>query len=263
MIIFYPFQCWNESFVVICCFVADIPMEMFIIITAGIVIIIAVIIITIIIKCTCNKNRTTQEHYPHFDANSVPPNYGYTSSKAHQRSSWACAFKGGQQMNTHIWETPLPEPHEGEYILPAGMTQQMGIGSQAEQNQLGNERVGTGGTSRRFHPHLPPNLNQSQTPVPMDIQVKYTMPEQHMPTQLQGDPIMASTESEYTMPVKIKTQANPVTDSTTYDYTIPVLPQPVPDKPDSESEYTVPTVMDVPDKQYKDVAKESSLREIL
>ena len=95
---------------------------MIIIIIVGVTIIIAICIVTIIIRCRCmNSSQSAQENYPHFDENSIPPNYGYASSKAHQKSSWACTFKGGQQENTHIWETPLPEPHEEEYTLPASI----------------------------------------------------------------------------------------------------------------------------------------------
>ena len=114
------------------CFVSDIPIEMFIIITAGIVIIIAIMIITIVVKGTCNNNRTPHESCPHLDANSIPPNYSYTSSKADDRSSVACTFKGGQQMNTYILETPLPEPHEREYTLATSIKKQLGIEGQTE-----------------------------------------------------------------------------------------------------------------------------------
>ena len=131
-------------------FVSDIPIEMFIIVTTGIVIIIAVIIVTIVIKCTCNNNRTPQESFPHFDANTIPPNYGYTASKAHQKSSWACTFKGGQQVNTHIWEAPLPEPQHGEYTLPEIMKKQLGMGGQPDQNQIVRESAGIGATSHLF-----------------------------------------------------------------------------------------------------------------
>ena len=233
-----------------CYFVLDIPIEMFIIITAGIVIIIAVIIITIVIKCTCNKNGTSQENYPHFDGGTIPPNYGYTSSKAHQRSSWACTFKGGQQMNTHIWETPLPEPHDGEYTLPASMKKQFGIEGQPEQNLP----EGTSVTSH--HLELPLGRNQSQ--------VQYTMPVKLRIGQQEAGHRIALIESDYTMPVKTEEHTNPKITSATSDYTIPVLPQPVPDTPDSESEYTVPTSMNVSG-QEKPIAANgrSSLQRIL
>ena len=235
---------------------------MFIIITAGIVIIIAVIIITIVIKCTCNSNRTRQENHPHFDANSIPPNYCYTSSKAHQSSSWACTFKGGQQANAHIWETPLPEPQKGEYTLPASMKKQLGIRDQAEQNQLGYELTGTGG-KYHFNPEVSLNITQSQHQVESEVQAQYTMPVKLQENQLHGDPMRTTVESEYTMPVKMKEQTNPVPGSQTSDYTIPVLPQPLPDSPDSESEYTVSTDMDVPDHKQTIAGGRSSLQRIL
>ena len=255
---------FNDSdlnlFHTLCSFFADIPIEIFIIITVGIVIIIAVIIITIVIKCTCNNNnRTPQESYPHFDANSIPPNYGYTSSKAHQGSSWACTFKGGQQMNTHIWETPVPEPHDGEYTLPASMKKQLGI--RDKQNQLGSES-GTGGASH-FHPKVPLTVNPPQNQLETNIQGQYTMPVKLLQDRKEGDTMTTTVECEYTMPVKMKEQTNTVTASTSSDYTIPVLPQPVPDTPDSESEYTVPTGMGVSDQKHNKGDGRASFQRIL
>ena len=212
---------------------------MFIIITTGIVIIIAVIIVTIVIKCTCNNNTTPQESFPQFDANTIPPNYGYTASKAHQKSSWACTSKGGQYANTHIWETPLPDPHDGEYTLSESMNKQLDVGGQPDQNQLVCESSGIGATSHHFLPEMPLNVNQSQTRVKANIQAQQTMPVKLRPDQLQANSMITSAESEYTMPVKINEQRNPIHETATSDYTISVLPQPMPNTPDSESEYTV------------------------
>ena len=237
---------------------------MFIIITAGIVIIIAVIIITIVIKCTCSNNRTPQESYPHFDANSIPPNYGYSSSNAHQSSSWACTFKGGQQMNTHIWETPLPEPQDGEYTLPASMKKQLGVGDQPtamEQNHPTRESIRIGISPSQSHQAIPLSVNHTQSPVDSNtIQAQYTMPVKSMPNQHQADPALGTLESEYTMPVEMK-QTTPCT--ATSDYTIPVLPQAVPDTPDSESEYTMPTGMNAREQKQNFRSGRSSLRKIL
>ena len=191
-----------------------------------------------------NRAQPTQENYPHFDANSIPPNYGYTSSKALQRSSWACTFKGGQQMNTHIWETPLPEPQDGEYTLPTSMKKQL----YPTKTQSGQE----GQT-------LPSNVSRSQ--MPGDSESDYTLPSNMRQTSQQGG--QASAQPHYTMPVKMKQQQNSMTTSPTSDYTIPVLPQPVPDTPDSESEYTMPTSMNAPNKQIGHREKESSLQRIL
>ena len=237
--------------------IADIPIEMFIVITAGIVIIIAVIIVTVVIKCTCNNNRTPQENYPHFDANSCPPNYGYTSSEAHQRSSWACTFKGGQQANTHIWETTLPEPQEGEYTLPASMKKkQLGINDQTKHNQL----AGTGGTFH-CHPEVPLNVNPPQNQFETNIQAQYTMPVKLLQDREDVDPLRTNVESEYTMPIKMKEQTSTL--PATSDYTIPVLPQPVPDSPDSESEYTIPTGIKASDQNHRIGNGRSSLQRIL
>ena len=190
-----------------------------------------------------NRAQSAHEHYPHFDANSIPPNYGHTSSKAHQSSSWACTFKGGQQMNAHIWETPLPEPQEGEYTLPASMKKQL------YPNNAGSGQEGH---------TLPSNVSNSH--MPHDSAPGYTLPSNVRLTSQQVG--QASVQPQYTMPVKMKQQQNPMTTATS-DYTIPVLPQPVPDTPDSESEYTMPTGMKVIDKQEIDGDKRSSLREIL
>ena len=226
--------------------VADIPSEiMIIIIIVGVTIIVAICIVTFIIRCRCmNRAQPTQENHPHFDANSIPPNYGYTSSKAHQRSSWACTFKGGQQMNTHIWETPLPEPHKGEYTLPAGMKKQLYLSNAGSVNK---------------RQALPSDVSHSQ--MPRDFESDYTLPSNMRQTSQPGG--QASAQPHYTMPVKMKQQQNPTTLFTSSDYTIPVLPHPVPDTPDSESEYTMPTGMITSTKPVKAVRRESSLREIL
>ena len=234
---------------------------MFIIITIGIIIIIAIIIITIVIKCACNNNnRTPQESYPHFDANSIPPNYGYTSSKAHQGSSWACTFKGGEQVNTHIWETPLPEPHEGEYTLPASMKKQLGMGDQTGQKQPASVSAGIDWATH--HPELRLNVKPSDNIVET-TQAQYTMPEKLRSVQQQCAPVLTLSESEYTMPVKMKERSNPTASSMTSDYTIPVLPQPVPDTPDSESEYTKPICLNVSHQKEPPVNMRSSLQQFL
>ena len=48
---------------------------------------------------------------------------GYATTKPHTRSSWTCTYKAGRQhqADTHIWETPLPEPSADEYTLPTNM----------------------------------------------------------------------------------------------------------------------------------------------
>ena len=97
--------------------------------------------------------------------------------------------------------------------------------------------------------------------MPHGSESDYTLPLNMRQTSQQGG--QASAQPHYTMPVKMKQLHNPMTTSTTSDYTIPVLPQPVPDTPDSEADYTVPTAMNVPDKQQGAVDKESSLRRIL
>ena len=139
-------------------------------------------------------------------------------------------------MNTHIWETPLPEPQEGEYTLPASMKRQQGMTFQSGQQQPDSDGAEIGTTSHHFHPEMPLNVHQSQNPGETNMQVQYTMPVKLKSDQHQVDPTMTHDEYEYTIPVKMKEQTNPVPASTTSDYTIPVLPQPVPDTPDSESE---------------------------
>ena len=215
---------------------------MIIIIIVGVTIIVAICIVTIIIRCRCtNRAQASQENDPHFDANSLPPNYGYTSSKVHQGSSWACTFKGGQQMNTHIWEAPLPEPHEGEYTLPASMKKQL------YPSNAGSVQGQT----------FPSNVSHSQMPHDSD----YTLPSNMRQISQQRGQV--SLQPQDTMPVTIKQHQSPVTTSTTSDYMIPVLPRPMPDTPDSEFEYTVPTKMNISERQGIDEGKRSSLREIL
>ena len=143
---------------------------MIIIIIVGVTVILAICTVTIIIRCRCmNRAQSAQDNYPHFDANSIPPNYGYTSSKTHQGSSWACSFKGGQQMNTHIWETPLPEPHEGEYTLPVSMKKHM-YGHNAESAHVQERQTPPSNVSHSQMPHdsesdytLPSNMNKTRS----------------------------------------------------------------------------------------------------
>ena len=97
--------------------------------------------------------------------------------------------------------------------------------------------------------------------MPHDSESDYTLPSNMRQTTQQGR--QASAQPHYTMPVKMKQQQNPMATSTTSDYTIPVQPEPVPDTPDSASEYTMPTSVNVPDKQVRNKEKESSLQRIL
>ena len=218
---------------------------MLIIIIAGVTMILAICIVTVIIRCKCGAHKRSQESYPHFDAASIPPNYDYASSSAHQRSSWACTFKGGQQqqVNTHIWETPLPEPNEGEYTLPASMKKQ--LYPQTAENAQGGRT-------------LPSKMSYTQQ-TPCESESDYTLPSNMRQTSQHG----ISSQPHYTMPVKMKQQQNTMSTSSNSDYTIPVLPHPVPDTPDSESEYTMPTGVGIPEAQERSTERESSLRRIL
>ena len=222
-----------------CFSVVDIPPQMMILlIIVGIVLIVLICSVTIIVKCCCIHKPSAHETQPHFDTNSIPPNYGYTSSQAHQSSSWACTFKGGQQVNTHIWETPLPEPQDGEYTLPASMKKELYPNKEVcAQEDL-------------MHPI-------HQTPVG-DSNVQFTAP----PLPVQSWLDRTTTQPEYTMPIKTNHGAN-VTNPSNSDYTIPVLPQPVPDTPDSESEYTMPTGLGASDKHNRAEENESSMMRVL
>ena len=160
-------------------------------------------------------------------------------------------------MNTHIWETPLPEPQDGEYTLPASMKKQLGRAGPTGRNQPDSEGTGICPASHR----LPLDVNWSQNPVKTNFQAQCTMPVKCGPVQEQVNTTVTHDDAEYTMPVKMSEQTNPAT--ATSDYTIPVLPQPVPDTPDSESEYTMPTAMDVPDQKQHIADGRSSLQEIL
>ena len=160
-------------------------------------------------------------------------------------------------MNTHIWETPLPKPHEGEYTLPASMKKQVTMGGQTEQSQPASE----GATFHNCNPGMPLNVNQTQLPVETNTQAQYTMPLKCRPAQQQAPPMLTSVESDYTMPAKMKEPSNITTASS--DYTIPVLPQPVPDTPDSESEYKMPTRAASPKGKQTISEGQSSLQMIL
>ena len=82
------------------------PASVILLIIVATVVIIAICAATVVIQYAC-KN-TQQQLY--IDGNTiVPPNYGYTATQAG-------TFNRG---NTHIWETPLPEPQDGGYTHPA------------------------------------------------------------------------------------------------------------------------------------------------
>ena len=123
-------------------------------------------------------------------------------------------------MNTHIWETPLPEPSEGEYTLPASMKQRL---FNTQGSTLNNEQQVA----------IDPNISHIQNPNP-------------------------NAQPQYTLPVKVK-QSNPHSDTvTSSEYTIPVLPNANPDTPDSEGEYTMPTV-----NAQQNIEEQSSFQRIL
>ena len=60
-----------------------------------------------------------------YNQSTVSSSGGYATTKPHTRSSWTCTYKAGHQhqVDTHIWETPLPEPSTDEYTLPTSMRQ--------------------------------------------------------------------------------------------------------------------------------------------
>ena len=140
--------------------ISNFSVEMIIILIAAMAVLIAICIITVTIRCKCRNRQTPQQSHPHFQTSTIPPNYGYTSSKADERSSWVGTFRPGQQVNTHIWETPLPEPSEGEYTLPASMKQQFYRGEgNAGSMMRTNEHVAVKLTQRNNV------INSSQGPV--------------------------------------------------------------------------------------------------
>ena len=75
-----------EKYLTIYLFDLDIPLKIIITMIAGSLVLIATCIITITIKCKCKNNtKPSQGNFPHFDAGSIGPNYGYAPAKAHER----------------------------------------------------------------------------------------------------------------------------------------------------------------------------------
>ena len=236
-------------------------MEIIISVIAGSAVLIAICIITITVRYKCQKQRQpSQDSYPHFDASTIGPNYGYASAKAYQRSSLACTYKTGIDENTNIWETPLPQPSarmDVEYTQPTNMRQQY----QQDINQGQPQMEYT----------LPANMRHLQSPHPAlcDIQ---PASDQARPTSMRYIPSTMENSSmsvEYTMPMKVRKPQQDVHvieqsfASSTSDYTLPTQSQRMLDDAEPESDYTMPTGMNIPEEQKRDNEHQSTLSRIL
>ena len=103
--------------------VPDIPTEILITLGAGIVLLFTVCIVALLVRRKCQQADLNNQAI--YNQSTVSSSGGYATTKPHTRSSWTCTYKAGHQhqVDTHIWETPLPEPYADEYTLPTNTRQ--------------------------------------------------------------------------------------------------------------------------------------------
>ena len=108
------------------CF-ADVPLEIILTVAAGILVLLFVCIIALCVRWKL-KGQHDVSNQAIYNQSTVSSSGGYATTKPHTRSSWTCTYKAGRQHqgDTHIWETPLPEPSADEYTLPTNMRQTYG-----------------------------------------------------------------------------------------------------------------------------------------
>ena len=101
---------------------ADIPLEIILTVAAGILVLLFVCIIALCVRWKL-KGQHDVSNQAIYNQSTVSSSGGYATTKPHTRSSWTCTYKAGHQHqgDTHIWETPLPEPAADEYTLPTNM----------------------------------------------------------------------------------------------------------------------------------------------
>ena len=144
---------------------SDIPMEILITIGAGIVLLFTLCVVALLVRRKCQQADLNNQAI--YNQSTVSSSGRYATTKPHTRSSWTCTYKAGRQhqVDTHIWETPLPEPSADEYTQPTNMRQTQG---------------------------------NTQTPAAMLDSMEYTVPVSTVKVQ-DGDFIP---QAEYTKPVK-------------------------------------------------------------
>ena len=103
--------------------ISDIPVEILVTVGAGIVLLFVVCIVALLVRRKCQQADLNNQAI--YNQSTVSSSGGYATTKPHTRSSWTCTYKAGHQhqVDTHIWETPLPEPSVDEYTLPMNMRQ--------------------------------------------------------------------------------------------------------------------------------------------
>ena len=113
---------------------------------------------------------------------------GYATTKPHTRSSWTCTYKAGHQHqgDTHIWETPLPEPSADEYTLPTNMRKENNVMPTAMLDSM-DYTVPVSTKNSQFVDH-----GQSHT--------EYTLPMKSVETGVANTRTESSYESESTLP---------------------------------------------------------------
>ena len=104
--------------------VPDLPLEIVLTVAAGILVLLFVCIIALCVRWKL-KGQHDVNNQAIYNQGTVSSSGGYATTKPHTRSSWTCTYKAGSQhqVDTHIWETPLPEPSADEYTLPTNMRQ--------------------------------------------------------------------------------------------------------------------------------------------
>ena len=81
-------------------------------VATGILVLLCVGTIALCVRCKLKAQHDANNQQALYNQSTVSSSGGYATAKPHTRSSWACTYKAGQQCqaDTHIWETPLPQP---------------------------------------------------------------------------------------------------------------------------------------------------------
>ena len=135
---------------------------------AGILVLLFVCIIALCVRWKLKSRQDNNQAI--YNQSTVSSSGGYATAKPHTRSSWACTYKAGRQhqVDTHIWETPLPEP-----------------------------------SAKRADATIKRSPDNPPIPAAMLDSMEYTMPVPSTQPQLAD-----LTQAEYTQPVKQSTDAD-------------------------------------------------------
>ena len=149
--------------------IPGLPLELIITVAAGILVLLCVCIIAMCVRNKMKDQHDVNNQQALYNQSTESCSGGYATAKPHTLSSWACTYKAGQQRqaDTHIWETPLPQP-----CVPS-------------------TDVNIPLTDRRHH-------TDTQVPKATVDSIEYTMPVSNKSSRLAD---LKQDPSEYTQPV--------------------------------------------------------------